>query len=91
MMEDPEPAQPADTTMGGTETILCDEDIMIDVKGFYSDNLGEGYEEFGLKNVDKGVSLTDINALTSPSTAMKIDDEQHLKVYDTSGVQKEIS
>lgn len=45
IMEDPEPSQPADTTMGGTEATLGDEDLfigrydfMIDVRELYSDN-----------------------------------------------------
>lgn len=45
MMEDSVPAQLTDTTKGGTDVNLGDDDVMIDVKGFYSDHLEEGHQK----------------------------------------------
>lgn len=39
MMEDTEPAQPGDENVGGTNVALGDEDVLIDVEGFYFDYL----------------------------------------------------
>lgn len=43
--------------MGGTDTTLGDEDIMIDVKVFYSNHLEEGHQEFPSMSVDKRVPI----------------------------------
>lgn len=59
MMENPEPAQPADATLGVTNATLGDEDVMIDVEGFYFDHPGEGHHILCLGNTDEGVPVDD--------------------------------
>lgn len=54
MIEDTEPTQLEDITMGGTHVTLGDEDIMIDIRSFYSDNPNDGHKEFLTENMDNG-------------------------------------
>lgn len=74
VIKDSDPAQPADTTVGGTNAALGDEDIMIDVEGFYIDNPEDGHQEPTAGDVEEEVPTDDATAPTTPPTAREIDD-----------------
>lgn len=52
MLEDLEIAQLTNTTKGGIDVSLDDEDVMIDVKGFYTDHLEDSHQKFPTENAD---------------------------------------
>lgn len=91
MIEDSAPAQPVDTTTGGIDTTIGDDDVMIDVEGFYSDHLEDSHQEPTTGNEDEDIPTNNAAAPISPLTAMDVDEEQYLEVSNALGVQNEIS
>lgn len=91
MLEGTKHTKLVDKTVGGSKTTSANDDVRINVRGIYFDNLKDGHQEFPVGNEEDGVPTDDTAAKTSPPTAKKIDDEQRLELFDISVVHKEIS
>lgn len=84
MLEDSEPPQLVDKTKRGTDATLGDEDVKIDVAGFYFNHPEDSHQVFSIRNVE-WVPTDDAIALTLTITAIKIYDNQNLKVSNSLG------
>lgn len=98
MGQGPEPIQRTELSISGTKAIPNDKDpfakrdhVMIDVEGFYSNNLEDGHQDFPSKNIGEGVPTNDTTVPTSPLTAMEIDNEQMLELPSTSSTLKDVT
>lgn len=77
--------------MVGTNATISDDDVMIDIEGFYSDHSKDSHQEPTTRNKGEGIQTNNSEASISLLTAMDVDKEQHLKVSHASGIQSEIS